>query len=90
MTKLRLEIKDLARKLDVISKDLVTSKFVGGYKSVFLGRGLEFEKFREYTSSDDSRIIDWKATKRANKLLIKQFVEERSLDVFFFLMSVIV
>lgn len=83
MRRLQLEVRDLARKLDVVSRDLVTSSFVGGYKSVFMGRGLEFEKYREYTSSDDSRIIDWKATKRANKTLVKQFVEERSMDVFF-------
>ncbi len=83
MRRLKLEVKDLARKLDVVSKDLVTSSFVGGYKSVFMGRGLEFEKYREYTGGDDSRLIDWRATKRANKVLIKEFVEERSLDVFF-------
>ena len=83
MRRLKLDVKDLARKLDVVSKDLVTSSFVGGYKSVFMGRGLEFEKYREYTSGDDSRIIDWKATMRANKTLVKEFVEERSLDVFF-------
>lgn len=83
MKKLKLEIKDLSRKLDVLTKDLVTGSFVGGYKSVFKGKGLEFEKYREYTSGDDASLIDWKATKRANKTLIKEFSEERNLDVFF-------
>ncbi len=83
MKRLKLEIKDLARKLDIVSRDLVTSGLVGGYRSVFTGRGLEFDKYREYTSSDDSRMIDCKASKRANKVLIKQFNEERSMNVLF-------
>ncbi len=83
MKRLKLEIKDLARKLDIVSRDLITGSFVGGYKSVFRGRGLEFDEYREYTSGDDARIIDWKATKRAGKVLVKQFIEERSMDIFF-------
>ena len=49
---------------------------------MFKGKGLEFDTYREYVSGDDSNLIDWKASKRANKTLIKEFTEERSLDVF--------
>lgn len=41
-----------------------------------LGRGDEYAETREYTPGDDIRRIDWKATARLNKLMVKQFYEE--------------
>ncbi len=77
--KIELDIK----RLEVATKGLVTTRFIGNYKSVFKGRGLEFEDYREYTPQDEARLIDWKASLRSNRLLIKEFVEERELNVFF-------
>jgi len=58
--------------------------FASRYASVFKGRGLEFEGFREYDElTDDAKLIDWKASLRANKLLVRELVEERNLEVFF-------
>ncbi len=81
----RLKIDPTARinNLKIITKNLVNTTFFGDYKSVFKGRGLEFEGFRDYTIGDDAISIDWKASKRANKLLVREFIEERNLDVFF-------
>jgi len=53
------------------------------YKSVFRGRGLEFEAYRGYGPDDDVSLIDWRASLRANELLAKQYVEERMLNVYF-------
>jgi len=53
------------------------------YKSVFRGRGLEFESYRVHGIDDDATMIDWKASLRANELLAKQYVEERQLNVYF-------
>ena len=53
------------------------------YKSVFRGRGLEFESYRLHGFEDDASLIDWKASLRANELLAKQYVEERLLNVYF-------
>lgn len=41
-----------------------------------IGRGSEYAETREYMSGDDIRYIDWKATSRLQKLMIKQFHEE--------------
>jgi len=71
------------RRLEIVTKNLVTTKFIGNYQSVFKGRGLEFANYREYTSQDGASLIDWKASLRSDKLLIKEFVEERELNVFF-------
>jgi len=53
------------------------------YKSVFRGKGLEFESYRAYGVDDDASMIDWKASLRANELLAKQYIEERQLNVYF-------
>lgn len=53
------------------------------YQSLFRGKGLEFDGYRNFMSDDDSSMIDWKASLRANKLLAKQYVEERDLKIYF-------
>ncbi len=69
--------------LSLNAKRLVANRVVGSYKSVFRGRGLEFGGYRTYTPGDDASLIDWKASVRTGETLIKEFVEERNLTVFF-------
>lgn len=82
MATLRISTTPAFKKLEILSKKLVNSAFLGSYKSVFKGRGLEFESYRAHMHSDDASRIDWKASLRANKTLIKEFVEERESHVF--------
>ncbi len=70
-------------KLEVFTKRDTTSELSGSYLSFFKGRGYDFEGYREYTFHDDSRDIDWKASLRSKKMLIKIMREERNLRVFF-------
>lgn len=83
MHELEIDLSKPFDRLNVLTKYLVNSKIAGNYRSIFRGRGLEFEGYREYNPRDDSKLIDWKATKRAAKTLIKQFKEERNLNIFF-------
>jgi uncharacterized protein (DUF58 family) len=83
MRKLKLDIKDLANRLDISTKKLFTSTLSGSYKTAFRGEGLEFHGFRKYTLADDSSKIDWKASVRSNDILVREFIEERSLNAFF-------
>lgn len=53
------------------------------YRILFRGKGLDFEGFRSYTPEDDSSMIDWRSTVRANKLLVKQYKEEQDIKVMF-------
>ena len=78
-----LEPQNVIKNLHIVTKNLVNTDFVGKYKSVFKGRGLDFEGYRDYTPADDARFIDWNASLRAQRLIIKQFAEERNLQVFF-------
>ena len=83
MKKLKIDITPSLQRLDLITKGLVNTKFMGDYASVFKGHGLEFESYRVYSPSDDASLIDWTASNRSRKLLIKEFVEERNISVFF-------
>lgn len=83
--KLRIDVVSLLQKIEIILKILVDTQIVSRYRSVFKGRGLEFEDYRAYTTQDDASRIDWKASTRANQLLVKLFREERELDVYILL-----
>jgi uncharacterized protein (DUF58 family) len=54
----------------------------GEYRSVFRGRGVEFEDVRLYQPGDDVRTMDWKVTARTGEPHIKRFVEEREQFVY--------
>ena len=45
------------------------------------GEGTEFERLRDYTPDDDIRRVDWKATSRHRKPIVREFETERSQDV---------
>jgi uncharacterized protein (DUF58 family) len=53
------------------------------YKTLLRGKGLDFDGYRLLGPDDDAANIDWKASKRANKLLTKQYIEERNVKVMF-------
>jgi len=53
------------------------------YKLIFMGKGPEFDGFRSYEAFDDASNIDWKASVRSNKLLVKKYKEERRLKFVF-------
>jgi uncharacterized protein (DUF58 family) len=53
------------------------------YRTLIRGRGLEFESFRPYSPDEDASTIDWMASTRANKMLVRQYREERNLQFVF-------
>jgi uncharacterized protein (DUF58 family) len=71
------------RRIQIVANRTVNDLFAGQYKSVFRGRGMEFDEVREYQPGDDVRSIDWNVTARAGAPFIKRFCEERELTVMF-------
>jgi uncharacterized protein (DUF58 family) len=53
----------------------------GEYRSVFKGRGMDFDDVREYVPGDEIRTIDWNVTARAGRPFVKKFTEERELTL---------
>ncbi|MEX0719022.1 MAG: DUF58 domain-containing protein [Balneolaceae bacterium] len=46
-----------------------------------VGHTMEFDQIKEYVTGDDVRSINWKATARANSLMVNQYQDERSQNV---------
>lgn len=69
------------RRLQIKALHHVDDLFAGIYRSVFKGKGLEFEDVREYKAGDDIRTIDWNVTARSQHPFVKNFREERELTV---------
>src|SRR5574344_2814195 len=53
----------------------------GSYKSIHKGRSMNFDELREYVQGDDIKDIDWKASARSQKLLVRQYIAERKHNV---------
>jgi len=77
------EILKKVQRLQIIANRSVDDLLAGQYKSVFRGRGMEFDEVRQYQPGDDIRTIDWNVTARAGEPFIKRFCEERELTVLF-------
>ena len=76
--------KGILRKINKIhikAKKTVDTVMSGRYRSAFHGRGIEFVQVREYTPGDDVRLIDWNVTARIGQAHIKEFREERELNI---------
>lgn len=73
-------IADLEHRLNLLElkcRRPVEHLLSGEYRSVFRGRGIEFEDVRAYQPGDDVRTMDWKVTARTGEAHIKRYIEER-------------
>lgn len=70
-----------ARDLRLVPRRRSPAAMAGGYRSLFRGRGMEFEEVRPYQPGDDIRTIDWRVTARSNNTYTKVFREEKECPV---------
>ena len=75
------EILKKIRKLELRTRRFVETAFAGQYHSVFKGRGMNFDEFRQYDFGDEVRTIDWNVTARMGEPFVRKYVEERELTV---------
>jgi len=54
---------------------------VGIRKSRARGLGMEFESLRDYGEGDDYRKVDWKASARRGKLVVREYEQEKNQTV---------
>ncbi|MDR1442309.1 MAG: DUF58 domain-containing protein [Bifidobacteriaceae bacterium] len=76
MTRRGGRLQAIQTLLELHSHRQARSVLDGDYASVFRGRGTEFEDLREYVAGDSVSDIDWKATARAGKPLIRRYLPE--------------
>jgi len=82
--KLNLDIAEAVSQLETLLKRVLPKNIM---YQIVLGKGLEFDGYRDYTPADDADLIDWKATVRGGRTLIRKYIEERDLK-FTFLVDV--
>jgi uncharacterized protein (DUF58 family) len=84
--KLDAQLVPRIRKLDVYARQSALSQFIeGNWTTTIKGQGMEFAGYRSYTFGDDASMIDWKATLRSKSLLVKEYEQEKSVNVYFLL-----
>jgi uncharacterized protein (DUF58 family) len=76
-----IRLRAAARGLELGSRRLALSAQAGGYRSVYRGRGLEFDEVRIYQPGDEVRDIDWRVTARRGRTHTRVYREERDRPV---------
>lgn len=72
------------RVCNTVYTDKITRMILdGSYHSVYKGRSMNFDELREYVPGDDIKDMDWKASARSQKLLVKQYVAEKKHNILF-------
>ncbi len=66
-----------------VHKNVINKLLFGNYMSTIKNKGMEFVDYRPYTKEDDGNRIDWRASLRANQLLIRQTIEEKAVNILF-------
>ncbi len=79
--KLNVDFSDSVVRFESLMEKILPKRIF--YKLLLRGKGLEFDSYRNFNPDDDSSSIDWKASKRANSLLVRQYVEERDVKIMF-------
>ncbi len=75
---LRERIRALVFAAPALSEALAS----GGFRSVFKGRGMDFEALREYEATDDALRMDWNATARFGRPFVKTYKDDRDLTLY--------
>ena len=72
-----MTIMEKVRQIEIRIRGLVDNSLAGSYQAAFRGRGLDFDRVREYVAGDEVRTIAWNVTARAGRPFRKAFREER-------------
>lgn len=69
------------RQLQLRTRYPVEHLLTGEYRSVFKGRGMDFDEICPYHPGDEVRSIDWNVTARTGRPHVRRYIEERELAV---------
>ncbi|MBN1150930.1 DUF58 domain-containing protein [candidate division WOR-3 bacterium] len=68
--------------LNIVAKMVVEGLFSGLHRSSYKGFSVEFSQHRKYCQGDDAKRIDWRATCRRDKTVIKEFEDRTNLQAY--------
>ena len=67
------------RNLELRARVVVEGFWKGLHRSPYHGFSVEFTEYRQYTSGDDPRYLDWRVFARSDRYFIKKFEDETNL-----------
>ena len=68
-------------KLLLDSRAIATNALTGLHRSPYRGSSIEFREHREYQHGDDLRRLDWRVYAKTDRLYVKQFEDETTLNI---------
>lgn len=69
------------RKFQLLSQTTIQTEH-GSKRMRKMGHSMEFEQIKEYVRGDDIRTINWKATARRQSMMVNNFSDEKSQQVY--------
>lgn len=69
------------RKYQLLSQTTIQTE-QGNKRMRKIGHSMEFEQIKEYVQGDDIRSVNWKATARKGSLMVNNYTDERSQQVY--------
>ena len=89
-TRHTLFTEDFLRRLEhlnVVTRKPAAGHLRGSHRSRRTGTGMVFADYRQYSSGDDTRNLDWGIYMRLDRLILRLFEEEADLPVYVFIDS---
>jgi len=69
------------RKYELLSQTTIQTEH-GNKRMRKIGHSMEFEQIKEYVRGDDIRSVNWKATARKGSLMVNNYTDEKSQQVY--------
>jgi len=69
------------RKYELLSRTSIQTEH-GNKRMRKIGHSMEFEQIKEYVRGDDIRSVNWKATARKGSLMVNNYTDEKSQQVY--------
>ena len=69
------------RRYELLSQTTIQTEY-GNKRMRKIGHSMEFEQIKEYVRGDDSRTVNWKATARKGSLMVNNYTDEKSQQVY--------
>lgn len=75
------EIVKQVSRIEFSIRKILSGMLIGAYNTSLRGQGMTFSDLRQYTPGDDIRNFAWQVMARTGEPFVKQFEEERDLEV---------
>lgn len=73
-------VLDRLSGLALVARAVVEGYMAGHHRSPLRGSSAEFAQHREYVAGDELRHVDWRVFARSDRLVVKEYFEETTLD----------